>query len=121
MLEHRQIGNTNILELTLDGAMSRDEFTRVAAKIEQMLAEHGKLRILEIIRNIGAIEPSALWEDFKFSPRHLKDFTHAAVVSDHKWIEWMTAAVSPFISAKVRCFPMDRIDEARRWLESDAH
>ncbi|MGA9343283.1 MAG: STAS/SEC14 domain-containing protein [Rhodanobacteraceae bacterium] len=116
MLTCKQIAGTNILEITLDGAMDGAAFDQVAATIERMIAEHGKIRILEVVRNIGAIEPAALWRDLKFSPAHLKDFSHAAIVTDKKWIEWMTALVSPFIPAEVRFFEMAQLDEARAWL-----
>lgn len=116
MFEFHQIPDTNILEFSIDGKFTREDFDKVVAKMEEMIQRHGKIKVLEIVRNLGKIEPSALWEDIKWSPKHLKDFSHAAVVADQKWIEWMTAVVKPFISVEVRFFHTDELENARRWL-----
>lgn len=119
MIEYQEIPGTNILEFTLDGGFSKPDFDRVAGKIDEMIAQHGTIRILEVIRNIGSVEPSALWADLKFATHHLSKFSHVAVVADHKWIDWMTAAFSPFLPMKVRTFPLGEIDVARQWLRGD--
>lgn len=116
MFEFHRVPDTNILEFTVDGKVTRRDFDRVADEIERMIEAHGKIKIMEIIQNIGGIEPSALWEDLKFSPRHLKHFSHVAVVSDKTWVEWMTMAAKLFISAETRFFQLDQIDAARDWL-----
>jgi hypothetical protein len=116
MIEYSEVPETNILEITVDGKVTREEFDEVAARMTAMIERHGEVRLLEVVRDIGGIEPSALWEDFKFGPKHLKDISHTAVVGDQKWLEWATALVKPFLSAEVRFFRLDQIDEARRWL-----
>lgn len=116
MFEFCEIPDTNILELSIDGKVTRGDFDKAVAKMETMIARHGKIKILEVVHNIGKMEPSAIWEDIKWSPKHLKDFSHAAVVADQKWIEWVTALVKPFVSVEIRFFHTDEIDNARRWL-----
>lgn len=116
MLEYQQIPGTNILELTLDGKFTHQQFEDVKAQLERMFDVHGKVRILEVIRNVGVIEPRALWEDLTFGPKHMRDFSHVAVVADQKWVEWMTAAIRPFISPEVRFYRLAEIEHARHWL-----
>ena len=116
MLTLHEHPNTNVIEFAVDGGVTKEEFQRVADKIEDHIALHGKVRLIEVIHKIGSIEPAALWADLKFGPSHLKDFTHVAVVADQKWIEWMTKASRPFLSAQVRLFHLDELDEARRWI-----
>lgn len=116
MLTMTQVEGGNILEFTLDGGMTREEFDRIAAKIEDMLKVHRQIRLVEVIKRMGAIEPSALWEDLKFGPRHLKDFSHVAVVADQKWIEWMAKIGQAMIPAEVRTFHLEQLEEARNWI-----
>tara|TARA_R110000737_G_scaffold2923_18_gene9918 strand:- start:3281 stop:3664 length:384 start_codon:yes stop_codon:yes gene_type:complete len=118
MLTINEIPNTNILEFTLDGSLSRAEFDQLAAIADKMIETHGKVKVIEIIKNIGKIEPSAIWADLKWEPRHLKYFSHVAVVCDQKWIEWIVAACKVFISAEMKTFHLDELEEARDWIKS---
>ena len=118
MLTLTEIQGTNILEFTLDGSLSREEFDEIVEKAEEMIEAHGKVKIIEIVRHIGKIEPSAIWADLKWEPRHLKYFTHVAVVADQKWIEWIAAACKVFISAEMRVFHLDELEEARAWIDA---
>ncbi|MGA9334905.1 MAG: STAS/SEC14 domain-containing protein [Rudaea sp.] len=118
MLNVQPQDGTNILEFTIDGGFNRSEFDTVAARIEQMVALHGKIRVIEIIKSIGPIEPSAFWQDLKFAPKHMKDFSHVAVVGDQKWITWLSRMAKPFLSAKVRIFGLDEVEKARVWIKT---
>lgn len=118
MLTVSQSTDTNILEFTLDGSMSRKEFDKLVEQAEEMIEAYGKIKIIEIINDIGKIQPSAIWADLKWEPTHLKYFSHAAVVADQKWIEWMIAPFRPFISAEIKVFHLDELEEARNWIKS---
>jgi hypothetical protein len=41
------------------------------------------------------------------------------VVTDKRWIEWLAKAADPLIACKIRHFPPEQIDHARRWLRED--
>jgi hypothetical protein len=116
MLQQQTIPNTNILELTIDGKVTHQELVDVGAQLEQMLEQHDQVRVLEVIRDVGFIEPKALWEDLKLAPKHMKNLSHIAVVADQKWVEWVTAAIKPFIGPDLRFFHRDEIEQARQWL-----
>lgn len=118
MLTLNHIQGTNIIEFTLDGSVTREEFDKIIALAEQLIETYGKLRVIEVIQHIGKIEPSALWADLKWEPRHLKYFTHVAVVADQRWIEWMVAPLRVFISAEMKTYHLDELEEARAWIQS---
>ena len=119
MIESHQIPDTNILEFTLDGAFTREDYDKLTALADDMIAQHGTIKMIEIIRDIGKMEPSAIWADFKWAPRHMKYLTRIAVVADKKWIGWMVGPMRAFISAEVLSFHLDEIDEARRWVAEE--
>ena len=120
MISYQEDPSTHVVEITVDGAISRAEFEEIAGKLEALIALHGKVRLLEEIKSVAGIDPSTFWNDLKFSLRHLNDFSRCAVVTDQRWIEWFARAVAPFVACDIRHFPTEQIAEARHWLRADA-
>ena len=118
MLTHKEIQGTNIIEITLDGPLSREEFDQMVIKTEEMIETHGKIKLIEIIGHVGKIPLSVLWEDMKWEPSHLKYFSHVAIVADQRWIDWLVTASKIFISAKMKTFHLDQLEEARNWINT---
>ena len=116
MLDYKEDTDAGIVEITVDGRITREEFDDVAAKLEALIASHGKIRILEIVNDFQGIETSAFWDDLKFSLRHLNDFSKCAVVSDKQWVNLWSTLLRPFISCEVEHFEPDEIEMARAWL-----
>jgi hypothetical protein len=108
----------NIAEITVDGSITKDEIEPVIARLDAMIDEFGKIRVVEVIKGVGKVEPGALWADLKWEPRHINSFSHVAVVADQKWVEWMVKPLDMLIPAKMRVFHLDELDEARAWIES---
>jgi hypothetical protein len=119
MIAYRRDPSGEFVEIVVDGAVSRAEFDDVAARLEAEIARHGKVRVLEEVRSLGAMEPATFWADLRFSLRHTNDFSRAAVVTDKTWIAWLAKAVDPLVACEIRHFSPDRIEEARRWLRED--
>jgi len=119
MLEFHQLHDTNILEFTLDGAFTKADYDLLIVKADEMIEEFGTIKMIEIIRHIGKMEPAAIWADFKWAPRHMKYLTHVAVVADKKWIGWIVGPLRAFISAEVHSFHLDEIEDARRWVAEE--
>lgn len=118
MMEYRQYDTRNIIEVTIDGAITKAEIDPMIEKFDGMIHEFGKIRMVEVIKNIGKIEPAALWADLKWEPRHINSFSHVAIVADQKWIEWMVKPLDLLIPAKLKLFHLDELDEARDWISS---
>jgi hypothetical protein len=120
MIDYRQDPTSGVIEITVDGKITKQEFEQIAAKLEARIAHHGKVRLLEEIRSFGGMDPAAFWDDVKFSLRHLSDFSRCAVVTDKRWIEWLMKAVAPFVACELQHFPPEQIAAARHWLRADA-
>lgn len=116
MLRFHRIPQTNILELTISGGFTAEDFDHVVAETDRIIAECGEIRLLEIIGQLDPMEPAAVWKDLRFAPQRLADFKRVAVVADQPWIQWMTSPETPFRSAEVRIYPPDQLLEARQWL-----
>ncbi|MGB8425463.1 MAG: STAS/SEC14 domain-containing protein, partial [Desulfobacterales bacterium] len=116
MLEVRETPDSNIMEITVDGRITRADFDKAAVVLNKKIKEHGSLRLLEEVKSFGAVEPSMILEDLKWVYAHFKDITRAAVVTDRKWIELYTRIVKPFVKIEIRHFDVSEIEEARLWL-----
>jgi len=116
MITYQEEPGTNLIEITVDGKVSRAEFDEIAANLEAAIARHGKVRLLEDIRDFRGMDPAAFWDDVKFSLRHMNDVSRAAIVTDERWIEWLVRVVGPALKAEVRTFTPAEADAARAWL-----
>jgi hypothetical protein len=120
MIEYRDDPGSDLVEIVVDGHVSKAEFDDVAARLEAAIARPGKLRVLEEVRSFGGIEPSAFWADLQFGLRPRNHFSRCAVVSDKRWIEILATGTGKLIACEVRHFPPDQIEAARDWLRGDA-
>lgn len=116
MIEYKNNPDNNIVELVIEGKITEADFNQVVAQLKVDLAKHGKLRILEEVRQFEGIDPIALWQDLRFGFAHLNDFTHAALVADAQWMRTVTDVLNRVLSMKVKTFEPSQLDEARHWL-----
>ncbi|MDA3870540.1 MAG: STAS/SEC14 domain-containing protein [Gammaproteobacteria bacterium] len=108
MLSTHQTENSNIIEFILDGEMSRIESDKAVKEI----------RLIEIIKTIGRMEPKVIMDDLKLGPKYQKDISQIAIVADQGWIKWLGAMIIPLVNAKARLFSLDQIDKARHWIQT---
>lgn len=118
MLSFRSLPNRNIVELTVDGAVSREDFDDVITEINSKIEDFGSVDVLEEIRDIGKIPPSVVWADLRWAASNMKHVGRAAVVCDKRWVEKMVDVMQPLTHAEIRHFDADEIDEARHWLRN---
>lgn len=108
--------NSNIVELTVAGHVSKAEFDRAASVLEDMIDKHGSVRVLQVIHSFEGMDIAAFWEDMRFGLRHLNDFSCVAVVTDAMWIKWWAEFVEPFLAAEIKVFTPDELNAAKAWL-----
>jgi len=116
MMTIEQYDTRNIAELVIDGEITKEQFDAVVEKLDGMIHEFGKIRIVEVIKGIDNVEPAAMWADLKWEPHHITSFSAVAVVADQKWIQWMVKPLAMLIPADVRVFHLDEVEEARDWI-----
>jgi hypothetical protein len=116
MLNYKEMDNLAAVEIEVSGRVSTEEFESVAAKLERFIDRHEKVRVLEIIHDFEGMDAKALWEDIKFSLRHLNDFSRCAIVTNERFFSPLSAIAEPFIDCEVEYFPADQVEAARDWL-----
>lgn len=118
MIDYRPLPDSNIVEITVTGDVTEADLSQVVAQLEQDMATHGKLRLLEEVQNFQGIDPMALWKDAQFSLAHLQDFSYVAVVADAPWLLAMADAVSNVLPCQVKTFSPTEVESAREWLRT---
>ncbi len=120
MIEYRDDPETGIAEIVVDGRIDRADYDDVCARLAALIERRGRIRVLEDIRRIGRFDLSIIPADVRFTFRHMKDFSHCAIVGERKWLDWLTRAIDPLVSCEIRYFDRADFEDARDWLKSAA-
>jgi hypothetical protein len=116
MLSYKEYDNAQAIEIELKGRLSTAGFDAVAERIEAFICRHGKVRVLEIVKDFEGMDATAFWHDLKFSLRHLKAFSRCAIVANPDTHHLWSSLVAPFMSCEVEHFAPGEEDAARDWL-----
>ncbi len=110
----------NIVCFRASGKLTDDDYRQILIpRLEQVIKEHGKARILLAMgEDFYGWEPAAMWDDAKFGMQHRTDFEKCAVVGGPKWVEWATTLGALIIPCEVKTFPSNRLTDARSWIQS---
>ena len=88
------------------------------SKHSGFIDRHGKIRLIEIIERFDGFVPSTILDGIKFDFRHLRDVTHAAVVSDIGWIGVLTRAAGMVMPVTMKVFSLAELEKAREWAKT---
>ena len=116
MLNYTVDEATGVIDLIVDGAITRADYESLIPALDAQIAKHGKLRVVETVRELRPIDPSLWWEDVKWVVQHRKAIGRAAVVTDHGWIGPITRAAAALFSGEMRVFPESQGEAARTWV-----
>ncbi|MCE2829135.1 MAG: STAS/SEC14 domain-containing protein [Sphingomonadales bacterium] len=105
------------LEFTVDGAVDKEDYQAAVDAVDLLLQSHAQLNVVEVVRNIGWIEPEVWWKDLLFHLAHRNFIHRAAVVSDSGWVGPVTRIFAPFYPAAIRTFGLDQLEHARQWAK----
>lgn len=117
MLEVETDVPAGYLELTVDGAVDKEDYQAAVDAVDLLLQSHAQLNVVEVVRNIGWIEPEVWWKDLLFHLAHRNFIHRAAVVSDSGWVGPVTRIFAPFYPAAIRTFGLDQLEHARQWAK----
>ena len=107
----------NLIATRATGKLTAADYGKLLPILNNLLAQHKKIRWYFEMENFDGWEPKAFWEDVKFDARHANDFEKVAMVGDKKWEKWMTILMKPFTSAEVKYFDRALKEEAIQWIK----
>lgn len=105
-----------VVEVTLSGKLEAADYETFRPRVEALIRERGKLRLLCRLTDFHGWTAGGLWEDVKFDAHHFRDVERLALVGDSRWEAGMAAFCQPFTSAAVRYFDVSKAADAERWV-----
>ena len=116
MLNYTVDEQAGVVDLLVDGEVTRADYEALIPVLEAQIAKHGKLRVVETVRKLGPIDWSLWWQDLKWAAQHRDKMARAAVVTDHGWIGPITRAAGALFPGEMRVFPEKEAEVARAWV-----
>lgn len=110
------LASGKLLHVKATGKLTKECYEQFAPIVDQMVKEHGKLRILFEMHDFHGWTAGAMWEDIKFDFKHWKDIERLAIVGESKWEQGMAVFCKPFTSAKITYFDHTKLDDAKKWI-----
>lgn len=98
------------------GKLNKEDYPAFVAEFNQLVREHGKMRVVFDVTGLEGWDAGAIWEEIKFDVKHISDIERLAVIGDKRWHHGMTAFLDPFTPISMRYFHRGEAAEARRWV-----
>jgi hypothetical protein len=111
------ISTGKLLHVKAQGKLTKESYETFVPIVEQMIAEHGKLRLLFEMHDFHGWTAGAMWEDLKFDFKHWRDIERLAIVGESKWEKGMAVFCKPFTAATIRYFDHAELPDAENWLK----
>jgi hypothetical protein len=109
-------GNILVLK-ALDKLTDQDYKEVLIPRLESIIREHGKARLLlDMGDEFHGWETAALWDDARFGLTHRNDFDTMGVVGGPRWVEWGLKLAAMAISGEIRNFSLSEREEAMNWI-----
>ncbi len=121
MLDIAMDAEAGFLELTVDGAISDADYQQAVDAVTLLLARHQKINVVEVVKEIGWVDPGVWFKDLAFHLTHHNFMRRAAIVTDKGWVGPLINLAAPLYPATIRNFRLAEIEAARQWVRaSDA-
>ncbi len=114
--EVTEVAEGNVVAVSLTGKLTKEAYESFVPMTEELIRQHGKIRLLVSLHDFHGWDAGALWEDMKFDVKHFNDIERLAIVGETKWEKGMSIFCRPFTLAKIKYFDKADIDSARAWI-----
>jgi hypothetical protein len=110
--------------LRLAGRIERSDYERVLEPELRAAVAAGRVRALFLVERVNAIEPAALWEDFKLfvdvGVRGRHAWERTAIVTDVNWMARLARLGVGMIPGQALVYPESQLEAAKAWVATGA-
>ncbi|MEH6527676.1 MAG: STAS/SEC14 domain-containing protein [Sneathiella sp.] len=112
-------GVPDIIGLKINDKLTGEDYEKsLLPLLNELISQHGKIKLYVDMSGFNGMEISAFWQDFNFGIRNWSHFDRMAVVGMRDWMEAMTKLMSAIIPVEMKMFDVDERDEAWDWIKS---
>jgi hypothetical protein len=104
----------NVVVGHASSTLTHEDYQDFRNHIEEMIREHGSVRVLLDLNDFHGWDLRAAWDDLELGLRHLGKFDRCAILGNRSWEKWMIKLGKPFF--RVEYFDRSQREEAWRWL-----
>ncbi len=108
----------NILGIRIEGRMEAKDYATLLPFVENLIAEHGSIRIFVDLRDFESISFGGVLKILPYAFKYSSHVEKKAVVTDKKWIYAWVKLLAPFFKTKVHCFPSSEVEQAWKWVRN---
>lgn len=119
---HVELDETKgIAILKPDVALTEDDFISAAKSIDAFIEKSGKLNglIIQVKSFPGWDSFSGLTAHFNFIKEHHKQVSSIAFVTDCPLADFAEHIANHFVSAEIKSFSFDELDNAVKWISGE--
>ncbi|MEI9926488.1 MAG: STAS/SEC14 domain-containing protein [Sphingomonas sp.] len=113
-----EIDDAGLIEFTVDGEITRREYDEAVVAMEALIARHGHLSAVTVIRSFAGMELAAWWRDISWGVGHMAKVRRVAVVTDVGWLATLAEASGHLLPMQLKRFKRAEIDAARGWARA---
>lgn len=106
-----------VMEVTATGKFEKEDYELFVPAAEELIKEHGKIRVLFIMNDFHGWTAGAVWQDIKFDLKHFNHIERLGIVGDSKWEQGMALFCRPFTTAKLKYFDKSKLCDAQEWIQ----
>jgi len=116
MVEMMNESSGNVVGFKAAGVIEPADYEYLVPKFEELIRQHGSMRVLMDMHEFKSEAPAAWWADIKFGHEFHNKIEKIAIVGDKRWEKWMTAFCAPFYTREAKYFRTDEMATAWSWL-----
>jgi hypothetical protein len=107
-----------IVAFVCKGHVTKSDYeTVLIPAVERALKQDGAVRFYyQVDADVSAIDPGAMWDDFKVGMEHPLRWERFALVTDIEWIRHTISFFSFMIHGTVKIFHLNEALAAREWI-----
>ncbi len=105
-----------VICIKADGVLTDADYREFLPRIEVVISEHGRIRLLCDLEDFKGWEPGAAWDDFTFGMTHWNHFDRIALIGDKAWESIGARIFDLLMGGSTRFFPLDERAAAQAWV-----
>lgn len=106
--------------IKISGKIDLEQENQWIEIFNKLIEEYDKINILIVLDGKINFGVDVVYEDLKWTFKHLKNMHKLAIVSESKVLGWLVAADSPFgklVGVSEKHFELSRLQDAWKWVK----